>query len=48
MAKQALVLAAEREWEHPVKGGDEGRDDLNFGQLKLVTKLQPEFACLLV
>lgn len=48
MAKQALVLAPEREWEHPVKGGGKGRDNLHFGQLKLVTKLQPEFTCLFV
>jgi len=25
-AKQALVLAPEREWEHPAKGGGEGRE----------------------
>lgn len=48
MAKQALVLASKREHKYPAKGGSEGRDNLHFGQLKLVTKLQPEFTRLFV
>lgn len=48
MAKQALVLASKREYKYPAKEGSKGRDNLHFGQLKLVTKLQPEFTCLFV